>query len=119
MELNEFWVFDGETSTGDHTTAVTGAGMCRRAALVSSAISTSGDDSLIGLHPVDGSIGHVVGNNSSALTLVHQQVHCEILNEEDAVVTECTTEKSVEHRVTSAVSDGAATVGLATLAELG
>ena len=87
MELDKLWVLNREASTSDHTSTITRAGMRGRAALISSAVSASRKNSLVGLHPVDRSIGHIVGDNAFALTLDHQQVHGKVLHEEDAVVT--------------------------------
>ena len=119
MELNELGVLNGKASSGDHTTTVTGASMGASAGEVGSAIATSGNDSLVGLHPVNGSIGHVIGHDTAALVAIHEQVHGEVLDKEDAVVAEGTTEQGVEHLMTGTVGDSAASVGLTTLSEVG
>lgn len=67
---------------------------------------------------MNGSIGHVVGHDSTALALVHDEIECEVLYEEDAVVAEGTTEEGVKHTVASSVGDGAATIGLTTSSEV-
>mmetsp|Transcript_27195 Transcript_27195/g.33827 ORF Transcript_27195/g.33827 Transcript_27195/m.33827 type:complete len:379 (-) Transcript_27195:7-1143(-) len=118
VELNELGVLDGEASSSDHTTAITSAGVGACAAEVGTAVATSRNDGLVGLHAVDGTVGHVVGHDTAALTVLHDQVHGEVLDEENAVVAESATEERVKHRVTSAVGDGAASVGLTTLAEV-
>lgn len=116
MELNEFRILKGKTSSNGQTTSITGASVSRCARLVSASITSSGKNGLISSHSVDGTIGHVVSHDTSALSVVHYEVEREVLNEEDAVITECPTEKGVKHRVTCSVSDGAATIGLATSA---
>ena len=62
---------------------------------------------------MDSTVSDVVGHDTSAvLILVHNEVHGEVLNEENAVVSESSSEESVEHRVAGSVSDSAASVGL-------
>lgn len=115
MELNEFRILKGKTSSNGQTTTITGASVGRCARLVSASVTSSGENGLISSHSVDGTIGHVVSHDTSALSVLHNKVKCKVLNEEDAVVTECPTEEGVKHRVSSPVSDGAAAIGLATL----
>jgi hypothetical protein len=118
MELDELRVFKRETSTNSHSTAITCAGVGRGATLVSTAITSSGKNGLVGTHSVDCSICHVVSHNTTALTIVHKEVQSKVLNEENAIVTEGSSEEGVEHRVTSSVSDCAASVGLAASTEV-
>merc|ERR1712238_555993 len=65
---------------------------------------------------MDGTISHVVGHDTTALVTLHDEVHGEVLDEEDAIVSKGTSEECVQHGVTCAISDGAASVCLATLA---
>jgi hypothetical protein len=118
VELNELGVLNRETSSGYHTTTITSAGVGRGAALVSSTVTTSGKHSLVGTHTMDGTVSDVVGHDTSAFTVLHDQIKSEVLNEENAVVTESATEKCVQHGVTSSVSDRTASVSLATFAVL-
>ena len=118
MELDELGVLNGETSSGKHATTVTSASVSASAGLVSATITTSGHDRVGSLHSVDGTISHVVGHDSTALVALHNEIHGEVLYEEDAVVAEGATEERVQHGVSRAVSDGAAAVSLATLAEV-
>ena len=97
MELNELRVLDGDTSPSHHTVTVTSASMSASAAEVGTAVTSSGNNSLVGLHTVNGTIGHVVGHDTAALTILHDEVHGEVLDEEDAIVAEGTTEQGVEH----------------------
>lgn len=118
MELNEFRILKGKTSSNGHGTTITCASVSRCAREVRTSVTSSGKDGLISSHSVDGTIGHVVSHDTSALTVFHNEVKNEVLNEEDAVVTECSTEESVKHRVSCSVSDRAATIGLATSTEV-
>lgn len=118
MELDELRILDREASSGNHATTITSAGVSGGAREVSSTIATGSDDSVVGLHPVDGTVSHVVAHDTAALTALHDKVESEVLDEEDAVVAESSTEQSMEHAMASSVSDGAASVGLTTLAEV-
>merc|ERR1719443_960013 len=116
MELYKLRVLNAESSTSDHTTTITSASVSGGATLVSSTIAASGKDSLVGSHSVDGSISHVVSHNSLDSSIISlDEVHSEVLDEEDSVITESTSHQGVEHRVTSSVSHTAASVGLSTL----
>jgi len=119
MELNELGVLNRETSSGNHTTTVTSAGMSGGAGLVGTTVPTGGENSLLGTHTMDGTVSNVVGHDTAALALFHDQVHSEVLNKEDAIVTEGTTKQGVQHGVTCAISDSTASVGLATLSVVG
>lgn len=68
---------------------------------------------------MDCAVSDVVGHDTSALTVLHDQIKSEVLNKEDAVIAESATEKCVQHGVTGSVSDRTASVGLATFAVLG
>lgn len=118
MELDEFRVLNGDTGSGNHTTTITSAGVGGGAALVGTTVATSGHDGLLGSHTMDGTIGNVVGHNTAALTIFHDQVHSEVLDEENAVVTKSTAEEGVQHGVTGTIGDSAASVGLTTFAVL-
>lgn len=64
---------------------------------------------------MDGSISHVVSHDSdTVVTVVHKKIHGKVFYEKDAIVTKSSTKESVEHRVTSSVSDAAAAISLAT-----
>ena len=67
---------------------------------------------------MDCAVGHVVSHDSSALTVVHDEVKGKVLNKEDAVVAEGSSEEGVKHRVTRAVSHCTAPIGLATSTEV-
>ena len=118
MELDKFWVFDWESSPGDHTAAITSACVSTSAREVGSTVASSGNNGLIGLHSVDSAISHVVGHDSSALFVLHEQVHGKVFDEEDAIVSKSTTKERVKHRVTGTISHSCASVGLTTLAKV-
>jgi hypothetical protein len=68
---------------------------------------------------MNSTISHIVSHNASALTILHNQVHSEVFNEENAVITESTTKEGVKHRVTSSIGNSAASVSLSTFTVLG
>ena len=119
VELNELRVLNWEASSGDHTTTVTSASVGTSAREVGTAVTTSGHNRVGSLHSVDSAIGHVVGHDTTALVTVHEQVHREVLNKENAVIAESAPEESMEHGVSSAISDSAAAVSLATFTVVG
>lgn len=116
MELNELRVLNGKTSSSNHATTITSASVSTSTGEVRATVTTCGHDSVGGLHPVDGTVSHVVGHDTTALVTLHNEVHGEVLHEEDAVVTKGASEKRVQHGVSRAVSDSAASVCLTTLA---
>jgi hypothetical protein len=73
---------------------------------------------VVGLEAVQGTILLVVGNDTTALTVLHQQVESEVFDEVVGVVAERLSVKGVQKSVTSTVSGSGATVGLATFTEL-
>lgn len=60
----------------------------------------------------------VVGEDTTAFTILHNQVDGEVLDEVVGVVSERLAVESVQKSVTSSVSGGTASVGLTTLAKL-
>ena len=93
--------------------------------------TTSSKNGVVGVESVDGTVFHADGDATNTVAFfVHQQVggkvlkrclafqnktHLSHLNEIGGIVVERSAVKSVEERVTSSVSDTAASVGLTTL----
>jgi hypothetical protein len=67
---------------------------------------------------MEGTILHVECNNTNTFAVLHDQVECEVLDEEVSVVTEGLAIKSVEESMTGTVSSGCAAVCLTTLSVL-
>mmetsp|Transcript_21841 Transcript_21841/g.33823 ORF Transcript_21841/g.33823 Transcript_21841/m.33823 type:complete len:461 (+) Transcript_21841:361-1743(+) len=118
MELHELRISNRKTGSGNHATSVTSASMSRGAREVSSTVATGGDDGLVGLHSVDSTIGHVEGHGSAANSVMHDKIHSEVFDEENAVISQGTAEQGVEHAVSSSVGHGAGSVSLSSLSEL-
>ena len=91
-------------------------GRCARE--VGTAVSTGGQDRVVGKETVQCTIFLVVGNDTLALAVLHDQVGGEVLDEVVGVVAERLSVESVKKSVAGSVSGGAASVGLTTLAEL-
>lgn len=118
MELNELEILVGKSCTGDHGHTVTSTSVCRGTREVGTAVATSGEDSVVGVESVDGSVFLVVSNDTLADTVLHDQVSRKVLDEVVGVVSEGLAVKSVQKSVTSPVGSGTAPVCLTTLAEL-
>mmetsp|Transcript_69425 Transcript_69425/g.145005 ORF Transcript_69425/g.145005 Transcript_69425/m.145005 type:complete len:556 (-) Transcript_69425:101-1768(-) len=119
VELHELQVLHGQACSSGHGAAVASAGVGGGAGLVGSAEAASGDDGAVGAEAVDGAILHAHGDASQAPAIVaHDQVHGEVLHEEQAVELQGHAVQGVQNGVASSVGSGRASVGLATLAEL-
>lgn len=80
--------------------------------MIGSSITSSGNDGVEGPDSMNGTVGNGHDGDSSADAVVHDEVKCEIFDEEGAVVGEGSAEQSMEHSVAGSVSDGACSVGL-------
>jgi hypothetical protein len=118
VELNELEILVGETSTSNHGHTVTSASVSGSAAEVGSAVSTGSKDSVVSEETVQSTVLLVVSQDTTALTILHDQVEGEVLNEVVGVVAKRLAVESVEKGVTGSIGGGAASVGLATLAVL-
>lgn len=118
VELDELEILVGQTGAGNHGHTVTRAGVGRRAGEVGAAVTTSGQDGVVGKKAVQGAVLLVVGEDTAALAVLHDQVDDKVLDEVVGVVAQRLAVESVQQGVAGTISSGAATVGLATLAEL-
>jgi hypothetical protein len=75
VELDEFKILKGETGTCDHTVTVSGAGVGTCAAEVSTAVTTSCEDSLVCTEAVERAVFQVEGSHTHTLaSFVHDAV---------------------------------------------
>ncbi len=118
MELDELEILVGQAGAGHHGHAVTRAGVGRSAAEVGAAVTTGGQDGVVGEEAVERAVLLVVGQDTAALAILHDQVDGEVLDEVVGVVPKGLAVESVEERVAGTIGGGAAAVGLATLAEV-
>jgi hypothetical protein len=118
VELNELEILKGKTGTSDHTGTVTGAGVGGSAGEVGTSVTTGGKNGLVSAEAVHRTVLLVVGHDTDALTVLHDEVGGEVLNEVLGVVAERLAVKGVEHGVSGTVGSGGATVSLSSLAVL-
>jgi len=118
VELDELEILTGQASANGHTITVTGASVSRSGGEVGTAIAASGQHGLVRTESVDLAVLEAEGHNATALAVLHDQVKGEVLNEEGTVVPHGLAVEGVQESVTSTISDGAAPVGLATLAKV-
>jgi hypothetical protein len=118
VELDELEILVGETGTGNHGHAVTGTGVGRCAGEVSSTVTTGGENGVVGKESVESAVLLVVGEDTAALTILHDQVEGEVLDEVVGLVAERLAVESVKKGVAGSVSGSTASVGLATLSVL-
>jgi len=117
VELDEFEILVGETGTGDHGHSISGTGVCGCAGEVGATVSTGGKNGVVGAEAVESTIFLVVGNDTLALTILHDEVNGEELDEVVCVVSEGLSVKSVEQCVAGSVGGGTAAVCLTSLAK--
>ena len=118
MELNEFRILQRKTRTGNHSVTVTRAGVCTRTAKVSSSITTSSQDGLVGPEAVEGTIFHVECNDTNTLAILHDQVESKVFDEEVGVMAERLAIEGVEQGMTGTVSGSRTAVCLTAFAIL-
>jgi hypothetical protein len=118
VELDELEILVGETGTGNHGHTVTGTGVGRCAGEVGSAVTTGSEDGVVSKESVQSAVLLVVGEDTAALAILHDQVEGEVLDEVVGLVAERLSVESVKKGVSGSVSGSAASVGLATLAVL-
>jgi len=118
VELDEFEILVGETGTGNHGHTVTSASVGRSAAEVGTAVSTGSEDGVLSQETVEGTVLLVVGEDTTALAILHDQVKGEVLNEVVGVVPQRLAVESVEESVAGTIGSSAAAVSLTTLAVL-
>jgi hypothetical protein len=73
---------------------------------------------MVGSESVNGTVFEAHSHNATAFTVLHNEIHSEVLDEESAVVLQGLTHHSVQEGVTSTISSGAATNGLTSLTEV-
>lgn len=119
VELNEFEILKGKTSSDDHGVSVSRAGVSRSAGEVSPTVTSSSENGLVRPESVKGSILHVQGENSDTLALGgHEEIKSEVLDEEVGVVLERLSVEGVQHGVSSSIGSGGTSVSLSSLSEV-
>src|ERR1700756_703005 len=111
VELNEFHVLQWQAGAQHHRASITGAGVRRGAGLVDPAASARRDDGHIRTEAMDRSVFKAPGEQPPAdAVLIHQQVECEILNEEAGLVLQALLVERVQDGVAGTIGRGAGPV---------
>jgi hypothetical protein len=116
VELNELEILVRQASTGNHSHTVTSAGVGRRAAEIGTSVSSGSQDGVVGEEAVQGAVLLVVGEDTAAFSVLHDEIQGEELDEVVGVVAQGLSIESVQKSVSGSVSRGAASVSLSTLA---
>jgi len=112
VELHELKILQGKSSTRDHSATVSSASVSRGSREVSASVTTGGKNGLVSTKFVDGSVLHIHGDDTVALTIVHHQVECEVLDEKLGIVLQGLTVKGVKHGVSGTISGTGTSVSL-------
>ena len=116
VELDELEIGVVKTSSGDHGHTVSGAGVGGSARLPGPTVTASSENSVLSVESMNRTVFHTDSHATDAVALVvHDQICREILDKVGCVVVKRSSVKSVEKRMTSSVSDAAASMSLATL----
>jgi len=115
VELNKFKILQGKASTSNHGITITRASVRARTTEVSATVTASGKNGFVAAEAMKSTILHVESDYTNTLTILHDQVESEILNEIGCVVSKRLTIESMQDGVTSTVSSSGTAVSLATL----
>lgn len=91
--------------------------MSTRATEVRATVSSCGQNRLVSSETVKSAIFHIQGNDTNTFTVLHDEIQCEIFDEEVGVVTKRLSVKRVEERMAGSIRSGSTTIGLPALAE--
>lgn len=86
VELDEFEILVGQTSTSDHSHTITGTGVGRCAAEVGTSVSSGSQDSVLRNESVDSAVFLVVCDDTLAFAVLHDQISGEVFDEVLSVV---------------------------------
>src|SRR5882724_10308604 len=112
MKLNEFHVLQRQAGAERHSASVTGAGVRRGTGLVDAPAPARRNDGHVGAEAMDRSVFKTPGEQTPADTVVvHQQVKCEILNEEAGLVLQALLVERVQDGMAGAIGRGARPIG--------
>jgi hypothetical protein len=114
VELDKLQILERKAGTSDHGVTITSASVGRGAGKVGTTVSSCGKDSLVSTEAVKSTILHVQCNDTTALAILHDEIHSKVFNEEVGVVAKRLAIERVKNRVTGTISDGSATVSLTT-----
>merc|ERR1719357_1965887 len=118
MELNKLHILVRQPSSANHGCSIASTGVCRCSREVRFACSSLCHHGVFRVEPVDCSVFQTQRNDSSALTIFHEEIECKIFNEVVAVIPQTLSIQGVQQTVSSSVSNTAASVSLTTFSIL-
>ena len=118
VELHEFHVLQGQAGTQHHGIAVAGAGMRRGRREIGAAIAAGCNDRLMRAEAVDGAVIHRQRHDTAAGAIVHDEVECEVFDEEFRRVPERLAIKRMQHGMAGAVGGGTGALRRRAFAEI-
>src|SRR5690606_7892885 len=96
--------------TQHHGVAVARAGVSGGTREVSTAVSTRGENRLVGAETMQRAVRHVQSHDTAAFAVLHDKVDGEVLDEELCVVTQRLLVQRVQHCVTCSIRGRAGTL---------
>mmetsp|Transcript_12168 Transcript_12168/g.17734 ORF Transcript_12168/g.17734 Transcript_12168/m.17734 type:complete len:264 (+) Transcript_12168:750-1541(+) len=104
MKLYKLWILISKTGPHHHGVSISSTGMCRSTGKVSSSISSRGQNGVLRMNTVDGSIFHVQGHDTHTFSLLrHHQIHCKVFNEVCGIKRQRPPIKGVQHSMTRTI----------------
>ncbi len=110
VKLYEFHVLHREARTQDHTAAIAGARMCRRARKIGAAVATGREDDLVRTKAMQPAGRQVDRNDAATRAIFHDQVDGKVLDVKLGIVLERLLVKRVQHRMPGAIGRGASSL---------
>ena len=105
VKLHKFHILQWQPLTGDHTAAITCTGVGRCGAEIRATVTTSGQNSRLGVEHMHRAVVQLPCNNTLTLTIFrHDQISGEILDVEFSLLLQALAIKRMQNRVTSPVS---------------
>ena len=107
MELHEFHVLHRQSGTQHHAAAISCAGVRRSTREVRATVAARRENGLVTDESMHRAVGHVDGDHTAALTVLHDQVDGKVLDEELRFVSQRLLIQGMQHGVTGAIGRSA------------
>ena len=119
MELHKLHVLQWQACALDHGIAITGAGMGRSCREIGTPVAAGSQNDHLRAETMQLAGGQIPGHDALAGTVfIHQQIECEVLDEELRLALQALLIKRMQHGVTGAVGCRAGTLRRRTFTEL-
>ena len=106
VKLHELHILNRQPGAQHHSRAVTRAGVRRGTGKIGAPITAGCQNDLVRPEPVQAAIGQIQSDNTTADALLHDQVDCEILDEEFCIMLQRLLVKRMQHGMAGAVCRG-------------